>query len=70
MLTRALLAAALAVPALLVATKMVRVYRAAEAGFHLPPRQVGAPPADLLGAEAVEFPSRDGALLRGWWSLP
>jgi uncharacterized protein len=67
LITRALLTAALVVPALLVATKMVKVYRAAAAGFHLPPRQIGPPPADLRGAEAVEFPSRDGALLRGWW---
>jgi len=70
MLTRALLTAALAVPAMLVAAKMVKVYRAAEVGFHLPPHEVGPPPTDLRGAEAVEFPSRDGALLRGWWVPP
>jgi dipeptidyl aminopeptidase/acylaminoacyl peptidase len=68
--TVVLLTAALAMPTLLVATKMVKVYRAAQVGFHLSPRQVGPPPVDLRGAEAVEFPSRDGALLRGWWIPP
>jgi dipeptidyl aminopeptidase/acylaminoacyl peptidase len=70
MLTRPLIIAALAVPALLVATKMVKIYHAAEVGFHPQPRQVGPPPADLRDAEAVEFSSRDGALLRGWWIPP
>lgn len=65
-----LLAVALALPALVVAGKAVRVYRAAQVEFHLPPRPVGPPPADLRGAEAVAFLSRDGALLRGWWVPP
>jgi len=67
---RALLAAALSLPVLLVAAKMVRVYRAAQVEFHLPPREVGPPPSDLRGAEAVAFLSRDGAQLRGWWVPP
>lgn len=69
-LRRALLAGALSLPIVLIAVKMVRVYRAAKVEFHLPPRVVGPPPPDLRGAEAVAFPSRDGALLRGWWVPP
>lgn len=30
-------------------------------------RPIGPPPADLPGAEAVEFPSLSGSALRGWW---
>lgn len=67
---RALLAAALSLPALLVAAKMVRVYRAAQVEFALPSRPVGPPPSDLRDAESVTFPSRDGAQLRGWWVPP
>lgn len=29
---------------------------------------VGPPPADLPGAEAVQFPSPSGSLLHGWWA--
>jgi pimeloyl-ACP methyl ester carboxylesterase len=70
MRTPALLAVALAMPAVLVVAKMVKVYRAAQLEFHLPSRQIGPPPADLCGAEAVEFRSLNGTLLRGWLIPP
>ena len=47
------------------AFRMHAVYRAAQLEFHPLPVQLGAPPAGLA---AVEFPSRDGSLLRGWFS--
>lgn len=31
------------------------------------PAIVGAPPASLPTAETVEFPSKSGSILRGWW---
>ncbi|MGA0532403.1 alpha/beta hydrolase [Hansschlegelia sp. KR7-227] len=35
--------------------------------FSPEPAHIGAPPADLAGAETVAIPSRSGSSLRGWW---
>ena len=66
----AVAAAALALALVAVGAKMVRVYRAAQAEFHLRPWSVGPLPGGLRGASAVAFPSRDGSVLRGWYVPP
>jgi uncharacterized protein len=70
MRTGALLTAAATVFVLLAANRMVRSYSEAQVPFHPPRGQVGPPPDGLRGALEVEFPSRDGALMSGWWIPP
>lgn len=65
-----LAAAAALLFAALAARTMIRAYRGSQLEFHLPPTAVGPPPADLPRAQAVSFPSRDGARLEGWWVQP
>lgn len=53
-------------PLALLLVKMHRAFRASAAEFHRRRRQAGPVPADLPGAEPVEFPSLDGTRIQGW----
>jgi dipeptidyl aminopeptidase/acylaminoacyl peptidase len=67
---RRTLFAALACLAAFALIQMARAFVAARRPFLPRHVEVGPPPAELRGAVSVEFPSRDGDALRGWYVPP